>query len=335
MKCTILMVVDSVHQSGAYWRSTGPFIHMAKQYRQIDFNFKWMPHHQLRWPDIASSDIIFMHRPYDDIHYGIFSTAHDFGVPVWIDLDDHILDIPHDNDTYAVYMDPKVHDRVIKMILGAQAVSVSTAEMKRIYNRYRENKDCVLIKNAIDPNLFAYRNPDEREKMKRVLWRGSKHHQKDLLINKDAIVRACKEFKDFEFYFVGWKPWYIIEEVPNAFSVTPMEVNQFHKCLHAIHPDVIMVPLADNLFNRCKSNIAAIEGAMACGMTIAPSWDEWNIPGVETYGRSFEETLMWACETADIGQHESNVNVTWNHVLENYTLPKFSSLRMELINKLM
>lgn len=331
---SILLVTDSRYQGGSWWRSSGPFTHLRKMFTHTNFQFRWVDERDLRWVDVAGVDIVFMHRPFTDNHYRIFTLAHDFDVPVWLDIDDHLLEIPHDNATYNIYMDAKIHSNIIKMVLGSQVVTVSTNEMKRKYDRYRPKKDIIILKNSFDERQWKYRDPISRANEKRILWRGSQHHQKDLLHVKDSIIRVAKEFKDIHFYFVGFKPWYIIEEVENAAYVSVMNVIDFHKCLHSIHPDAVMVPLFDNDFNRCKSNIAALEGAMSCGMIMAPDWEEWNMPGILNY-QNFELSLMNVCEIIKEETHLKEMEKTWEYIRHEYSLTKYNAKRMKIIDGLL
>lgn len=345
----MVMVTDSISQSGSWWRSTGPFSHLRNMMKQTnDIQFEWQPVDNWRWGNIAGKDICFMHRPFAEEHWQIFGWAKDYNVPIWTDWDDHTMKIPHDNSTYDAYMDPKSIDKQIRMIALSDKVTVSTHELKKELDQYRPNKDCIVVRNAIDPKWWSWRvDEPTRSDVRRVLWRGSQHHQRDLLDNKDAFIEACKAYPDFEFYFVGWKPWYIIDAVENAYHVqiTNGEINKYFRALYSVRPDIVAVPLADNIFNHCKSNIAAIEGAMAGGAILAPSWDQWSISGVFQYDHEdeedkryqpFKESLFEMCEMAkkDIEPIRQFNKNTWECVKQDYNLNEINLTRKQIVEEL-
>ena len=43
------------------------------------------------------------------------------------------------------------------------------------------------------------------------------------------------------------------------------------------------MPLVDNTFNRCKSNISVLEAAYCGAVPLVPEGAGWTAPGVETY----------------------------------------------------
>ena len=331
---SILLVCDSRYQSGAWWRTTGPFTKLRKQYRDINFQFRWMPAEDMRWVDVAGADIAFFHRPYHELHMKIFRMCLDASVPTWLDIDDDLFHIEHDNACFNDYMDRTVHDRMIRMIYAANVVTVSTFELKRQLDRFRPGKDCLLLKNAFDEKDWKYRDVTTRAPEHRVVWRGSHHHQKDLIQVSDDIIRIANKFPDFSFYFVGFKPWWIIENCDNAYTVSQTDVINFHKLLHHLRPDVGIVPLAEGTFNKCKSNIAAQELSMAGGMVVAPAWEEWNIPGVMNYGpgpKAFGITLEQAIDTVKLGGHLENMERTWEFCRREYDLSFWNQRRIQIV----
>jgi hypothetical protein len=324
----VLCIIDSTYQSGAFWRSTGPFAELRKT---MDLRVLYASVENLRWIDVAGSDIIFMHRPFHQEHKRIYDLAKTYCVPIWIDIDDLITQIPLDNTTNDTYMLPEVIDRVIKMIHNADVVSVSTNEMKRQVDKFRGEKDCIIIKNAFVKKWWGWRDVKKRAPAKRVLWRGSTHHQKDLMHVKDDIIRVANKFKDFEFFFVGFKPWFILEATENCVSVSSSEITTYFHNLHGVRPDIVMTPLADNMFNRCKSNIAMIEGSMAGGVIVAPDWEEWRHPGVMNY-TNFGETLEKACQLAEDDLHLIEMEKTWNHIEEEFEITQWNHKRRLILN---
>lgn len=340
----ITYITDGPNQAGAYWRSTMPFAYMRK-HLDSEFKFEHRYAHPkevgadlTQWSAIAGSDVVFMHRPFTQDHLRIVNLCRDMKVPVWLDYDDLLTAIPYDNKTFHQYMDVKTQDNIIKMILAADVVTVSTYEMKRQLDRYRSRKDCIVVRNSIPTDHFDWRDTEVKMKVKRVVWRGSEHHQKDLLHVKDDIIRVANKFPDIEFYFVGFKPWYIIEEVKNAYTVAPTDIMSYFKMLHHLHPQIVMTPLFDNIFNRCKSNIAAIEAGIACGTSLSPNWEEWNLDGAIGYSSgNFFAALDRSCEMLNENTQVfvPNAEELWSDIEANYDLHEWNNTRGRIISSLL
>lgn len=316
----VLMIIDSLSQSGSYWRYSGPFANLAKT---VDYpiDFHWIPAEDVTWEQIERADAVFMHRPYAPAHKKIVQYCMDYKTKIWIDIDDDIFHIPFDNATYQYYMDRKAQNDMISMVLAADVVTVSTTQLKRVVDKYRPNKDCIILKNSFLKENWSFRKPGPRPKDRRVMWRGSHHHQKDLMHVKDDIIKLCNEFKDWWFIFVGFNPWYIFEKTENCSYISPMRITEYFKALASVLPDITMVPLYDNGFNRCKSNIAALEGIMAGSLVVAPSWEEWmGVPGVINYGDSFYETMKKTMTEFDQQKVESDNEAAWEQLCYEYDL---------------
>lgn len=340
----ILYIADSPNQGGAFWRSTGPFTHLRNMmYGKEDYRFQFKHAHpqefgaeKVQWDSVSGSDVVFMHRPFTEDHKRIVALCNDLQVPLWLDFDDLLTNIPYDNKTHSQYMDAKTQQRIIEMILAADCVTVSTYELKRQLDRFRPKKDCLILRNAIEPRDFGWRQPQAERKIKRVVWRGSEHHQKDLLHVKDDIIRVAKKFKDIEFAFVGFKPWFIMEEIENTFTVAPMDIMAYFRCLHYLHPQLVIAPLFDNVFNRCKSNIAGIEAGIACGTIIAPNWEEWNcLDGAIPY-TNFGETLEEECQKLmdKNSAHETMATDLWYDIEANFDLDTWNDKRRIILDDL-
>lgn len=105
----------------------------------------------------------------------------------------------------------------------------------------------------------------------------------------------------------------------------------FQNCFN-MSPAVIQVPLQDCLFNRCKSNIAFIEGAYFGAVPLVPGW--WNVPGAlrykdnESYYSLLKDALSGAIDL------EAMNRLAWEYVCDELLLSKVNVKRLELINSL-
>lgn len=89
----------------------------------------------------------------------------------------------------------------------------------------------------------------------------------------------------------------------------------------------------DNLFNRCKSNIAAIEGSFAGAISIVPDW--WDIPCTLKYSNPdeyYEALRLVLSGEIDI---QAENEKSWEFIEYYLFLSKVNKLRVELIKTLL
>jgi hypothetical protein len=97
-------------------------------------------------------------------------------------------------------------------------------------------------------------------------------------------------------------------------------------------PALIHVPLQDILFNRCKSDIAAIEGTFAGAACLVPEF--WDIPGTIKYNS--QETYyegMRSVLSGEVNIVEQN-RISWEYIMDVKSISKVNELRVNLIKSL-
>lgn len=292
---SILCSIPNPNDTTSLYRSIGPLQTLARKYGGINLGIN----PDISWSMLKACDLVFFQRPFLDVHLRGMKISKVNNKPVWIDYDDYLHAIPICNKRFPMYGDPQVQNLIAQMIAMADLVTVSTDHLKeallKILSYFpAENPNYILhsrkimtIPNAYDPELHG---PIERtERAKKIIWRGSDSHSKDLLLHTKQICNIVRDHPDWEIEFIGEPFWLTMEEVkkvakPGKFSITAsMDPIDFFRYLKKQKPTVVIVPLEDIAFNRSKSNIAWIEATMAGAVTLAPAWPEWQKPGVITY----------------------------------------------------
>jgi hypothetical protein len=237
------------------------------------------------WSTLAQVDAVYLQRPWTPDHLALIIMARRMGRPVWVDYDDDLLQVPDDNPSFEAYSDPRVRRTVVQIIQSADVVTVSTRALARVfYPIDKREGDLLVIPNALDTTIMGELplgiNPDPI-----VAWRGTKTHQRDLMSYADPMVQAANTHKDWKWVFLGYRPWFMISRFPDERTglVQSLDPIEYFALLRKLKPRLVVVPLANNRFNRCKSNIAWIEATLAGAACLAPDWEEWRKPGVITY----------------------------------------------------
>ena len=131
---------------------------------------------------------------------------------------------------------------------------------------------------------------------------------------------------------MGFSPWFLAE-TNNKMNVPSLDIVIYMKTLFDLAPSCMHVPLADNLFNRCKSNIAWIEGSYAGATCVVPSW--WNVPGALSYtdGASYYEAIR-AILSGEVDKVKMNAEA-WEFIMDNLALSKVNVQRLQVLNELL
>lgn len=328
----ILLLAQNKFDTTSFYRANGVFGNISKHLKGT-INITSMDHKNmaLSWADLMLFDVVVMQRPYDDSFKRLAIYVKDLNIPLWIDYDDNLLAVPPDNKQYVLYSDPAIKSNVTGFLSMADAVTVSTNKLKSEFKKY--NSKITVVPNAFNQDLFKYRNIKKRNNV--ILWRGGETHQLDLMTHTAELVNCITKLSTWKWHFCGWYPWMLANQnTKNVFHSPGVDVVPYHKNIHNVAPKAMIVPLANHLFNHCKSNIAALEGIFAGAVCIVPDWEEWQIPGTLKYTNPAE----FRGHLEDI--YNCRVKVTelnetaWQYINDVYPLDIINLKRIEILKSL-
>jgi hypothetical protein len=316
----------------SFYRSSGIIADLKKKTGHNIISAAWSEI-AMNWATIVDFDIICFLRPYNKPALDLCEYIKDCGVALWVDYDDNLLCIPEDNKATATYGSKDVQDSIKAILTLADVVTVTTEPLRDSYKEF--NKNIEIIPNAFNDSILKRGILPARKKI--ALWRGSDTHQLDLLAYGAPINQAVNEFPEWLFYFVGFNPW-VLNIIDNSLPaknkgyLKDMDIIHYFHTVMKIAPSVLHVPLNDCLFNRCKSNIAAIESAFFGAVCICP--DYWNIPGAISY--TTPESYFEALKNILTGNYNVEIHnqITWEYVMDNLRLSSMNVKRVEVINSL-
>lgn len=275
--------------ASSFYRAYGP---LGKLSRSHDVSLITYP--EWGWPELMQCDVLFMHRPYDGQHCNIMRLAKRIGVKVWIDYDDLYTEpFPLAHPASGEWNNPDVQLSLRWLMRNADTVTVSTPFLA---SRLEQFCNPVVIPNAWDSDIFPFSDLP-REKV--ISWRGgpANGHNQDL----EQVLTDIKELvgllPDWKWIFFGQPHWQIENIIPKErLAIVPQMpfleyMSNLVRCKSSVH----IVPLADNPFNRAKSNCAWIEASVAEAVTVARDLEEWNRIGIVPYKESFRDSVMNAC----------------------------------------
>lgn len=341
MSRTLALFTDNPNDATSWYRGVGPLAHMRRPgspaFRpDIDikvFSYADLKRRVFNWSDFALWDVVMLQRPYLADHLSIAGMAHQLNVPIWLDYDDDLTCVPADNPTHAVYSSSDVQNILRRLASIASSITVSTDALADRWARLSEN-DCInVIPNAIDENLFKERRP-HKQVTKRIVWRGSATHTRDLLKYRELFKKVCAQ-TEYHFEFIGCNPWCITQDLPpHRFSVHPFEnIVGYHKTLALLSPDVMFVPLEDTAFNRAKSNCAWLEATAVGAVTVANmSLPEFDRAGIVS--AAFGVSVFKELESSGLSELNHLNEMSWGAIQKHYTLGVVNEKRALILDQL-
>lgn len=175
-----------------------------------------------------------------------------------VDLDDNIWQIPFGN---AAIGNPADHaNRIFMMtqsVSSADYVTVSTEPLADAVRPLNEN--VVVLPNLINPEDWKFKR--NKHKAVRIGWVYSPTHIPDIKEVEDALSEIKKKYGDeIEIVIFG------TDKNIFSFEATPIKAvryDKYPKIFMEAGIDISIAPLADNDFNKSKSNIKWLESTMA------------------------------------------------------------------------
>lgn len=163
----------------------------------------------------------------------------------------------------------------------ADMVTVTQPHLAEVFSDYNKNIAC--LPNYIDPSLWQKlplkrKNPEEV----RLFWAGGCSHYVDWLHLVEPLRVVMAKYPHVKLVVMG-----------QAFKATlaklPQDRVEFHPWVHfdayplkvsILDPDIALIPLDDNEFNRCKSNIKWVEmsamGIPSVVSAVSPYFEYYN-----------------------------------------------------------
>lgn len=225
--------------------------------------------------DIARDhDIIFfnyLYNPWGFAHMGAF--ARKFGTKLIMDLDDSLWNIKSDNPTAQFYKKGSVElNNLTAIVDEVDHITATNDYLKHVImnNSRKKAKDITSIDNFVDLNLYNHKPEFKNTHDIKLMYFGSGTHFHDLNEQSfyQALERILKEYPNVTITIVGaWLP-----ELAARWGHRYTEANgrrDIYEWIKDAYPgfmdeaDIVLAPLTNDIYNRCKSGIKYLEYSAA------------------------------------------------------------------------
>lgn len=334
---TCLMFSPNDLDGVSIYRHWGPMLDLEKQGH---VKLIAMPESSLQltnWQYYEKCDFAFISRPAKNRDYYFIKECEKYGLPIWVDVDDNIFCVTDDNQAYDYYSSEESQKFAL---FGLKSAKILTVATNRLRSFLKENfaLDSTLIPNAIHDRFWKMRRRINYNNNK-ILWRGSASKMADLLYFERELIQLNIMHSEREWHFMGLNPYFISRKIKDH-KIKQYKAQNYIDYMHEIinlNPSHSFVAMIDSEFNRTRSSNAWVESTLAGAVTLAPSWPEWQRPGIFNYSgsrESFSDTFkeFLNLKPSDISTlHEQSLE----QIKNNYLLSITNQLRLDIINKLM
>jgi len=275
---------------------------------------------------------ILIERPHTPEGHTLIHIAKTYGVKVWLDIDDDLVNIPIWNEASTQWAHPKAQERIMAAFQAADLLTVSTPALLKLYGG--ANKNIACIPNAFNDAVFTPAPIQPQGRPVKMAWRGSGKHSGDIEEVKRPLLKAYAD-TGMRWKFYGAQPpaWLPFQHGEYR-KFSPLY--DYFLQLAADAPDWLFVPLMNILFNHAKSKCAAIEQFMLSGgAVIAPhGLPEFNMPGVLRYRDNADLTNIFADIAKGKVTKEEYAQAGQEHIKTHLSLSALNVQRSALLKQM-
>jgi glycosyltransferase involved in cell wall biosynthesis len=279
------------------------------------------------WVTYSPLDILYMERPTLPSFLEGIKLAKNYSIPVWVDFDDDLWNVPKYNPSYDFYSQESTKENIKECISLADLITVTSQSLKDTISKY--NKNVHIIPNAWNDYNFKWNINFSTKEI--VNWRGSGTHSGDLQPYKKAFIELQK-YKNWKWSFMGADHEDVSDEIDSRKKIIFKQTNiiSYFNQIRDLSPGIQCVPLAFNVFNESKSNIAWIEGTYAGAATLAPFMEQWKRSGIKNYSGA-DEFLDALEELMKNDKYRKKLwKESYEYIGESLLLSKVNQKRKEL-----
>jgi hypothetical protein len=223
--------------------------------------------------DLYGYDVLMYARACGESAKTILDMAKAMNIKIIIDWDDNPFDFQPDHPDYIGWKlgdTPKTAKECAEM---ADAIIVTNKALAEKFSEH--NANVFVVPNAWDDYTYPEQptiNPPND--VKQFFYRGASAHNWDVFTATFQFVRIARTFPNCTIDFHGYYAWWLVMDLGNVRMHSWKPLAQYFKGLKNHTHDVGLIPINNNDFNVCKSNIAQIEMTYAGIPTISPNYIE-------------------------------------------------------------
>lgn len=302
-------------------------------------------------PEYEDSRVVILNRTSIEGHDALRKAKEKHGFRLIVDLDDFWNLYFHHHD-YASWINNMVPKSIVKHLHLADVVTVTNTQLADEVKKTVPSAKVEILPNALPYDRDQFKVDREEADTLRFFYAGGASHAYDIGVLREAIQLMNAGHVGHEFILAGYKnaPDSIKEQWDNMMRVfhpgqdpSGWPIRKAKKLTNYMElyeeADVVLAPLEDNRFNRCKSNLKILEAgcknAAVLASCIPPYYNDLDKDFV-TYAegpRSWYEIMRLMLKNPTMVKEQGLA--LGAHVREHYHLDKVNIVRRQIVESLL
>ena len=332
---TILQLVLINETGDSYYRMRWPGAHLAVQdpnLRVVNLDARAAERVQLS----LGADLLVLYQSNDIDLLPLIAARKERGLKTLVEYNDNYYEPPIASPVAEEWASPLLWRSYEQLMEEADGVIVTGPGLKKVLSSH-VNADFYELPNQLPQHPGKFETYWSARKDELVFgWGGSIGHISDFLAAAPRLVKLLEEIPNAVLHIMGNEA--LLEHIKvdkGRLRFTPWgSMNEYFEFLKRIH--IGLVPLLDTPYNRCRSDVKALEiaghGAVPVLPNALPYKSFLKASGIKPYS-NLDEMLEQAVALAkDPKQMEASAKRCFDYVAENRVGPEHSE-RLELYRK--
>ncbi|GIP31281.1 glycosyltransferase [Paenibacillus sp. J2TS4] len=256
-----------------------PFLLLEKQ---GVCTFSVINEHGMTEEHLVAADIVIVQRSVKPSVYNFFKKAKKMGKRTVYVIDDYYLAFPPTEDIGKYYAEPSRRKTFIKFLRNADIVKVDASYFGKLLQR-NHNSHVVYFPASVDFTWIEQVEKKPKDKSVIVIGYEGNNKERDFTPVTPALLQIIDYYGGLvKLEFYGFVPE-ALKNYPGVYYEMPeADYRTFIRKLYQCNWDIGLAPLADKIYNNCKTNNKFREYA-ACGIPAiysdSPAYKDWVIQG--------------------------------------------------------
>ncbi|MFC7678029.1 glycosyltransferase family 1 protein [Paenibacillus sp. GCM10028914] len=210
--------------------------------------------HEVNKEMIAAANTIVFVRNVEPSAYSLLELAHHLRKRTVYVIDDNFLEIQPTTSVGQYYCDPVRRETFIKFLRNTKTIKVDSPDLG-IYIQQRFNKNVIYFPGSVDFDWLDGQDRNLREKEQIVIGYAGGEKEEDFAPVIPALNKILDYYGGFvRLEFFGYLPPSLADHPSVKYVGGGLEYKDFLKKLYKCNWDIGIAPLADNSFNKGKTN---------------------------------------------------------------------------------
>lgn len=215
--------------------------------------------------NVRNWDVIWMLRPHHYVMLPVIREARRLAKPVFVDIDDWLLELPADLSDSAYFMNRPCQETIRAALRYATAITTSTEVIAERCAALGLRAH--VVPNSVDCTRFT-RQP-RADNTLTIGFCGSPSHYLDMPLIMPGLRDLLRRYPEHIRVVSMGCPMPELRGLPGYTHHDPVAPAEYPQALSDLRLDIGLAPLHDTFFNNAKSDIKYLEYAATGAATIA------------------------------------------------------------------